>query len=74
MAAGLAEPDASLAELAPKHVVARQKARAACSVANLRIESLPPSATREALLERGRAAESDYKTIESPVQSPSHPQ
>jgi hypothetical protein len=70
MAAGLAEPDASLAELAPKHVVLRQMARAACGVANLRIESLPPSANREALLERVRTAEADYKTIESLVPSP----
>jgi hypothetical protein len=64
VAIALAEPDASLAELAPKHMVLRREARAACGVANLRIESLAPSPDREALLERVRAAELDYKTIE----------
>jgi hypothetical protein len=70
-AARLAEPDANFAENASRHVVARQRARAACGVANLRTESLPPSASREALLERVREAESDYKSIGSTALSPS---
>jgi hypothetical protein len=66
IAMSLSEADASLADLAPKHVVARREARAACNVAKLRMAALPPSA---GWYERLRAAESDYKTIEPVVPS-----
>jgi hypothetical protein len=65
LTASLGEPDASLTDLAPKHVVARREARAACGVAALRAQLLVPSASRDTLLERLRTAESDYTSIEA---------
>ncbi len=41
LAAAVASPDASLALLAPRHVIARQLARAACDVALLRVALVP---------------------------------
>jgi hypothetical protein len=70
LAASLGEPDANLRELAPRHVVARRLAHAACGVAYLRIESLPPSTTRAQNLDRVRAAEADWKALDAPA--PSH--
>jgi hypothetical protein len=63
LAASLSEPDANLGELAPRHLIARRLAHAACGVAYLRIESLPPSPMRDRDLDRVRAAEDDWKAL-----------
>jgi len=70
LAASLAEADANLGDLAPRHVVARRLAHAACGVAYLRIESLPPSTARDGDLERVRAADADWKVLGPPRPSP----
>ena len=66
LTASLAEPDASLADIAPKDIVARRLAHAACAVAHLRLEALPPSPTRDASLERVRTAEAGWKALMAP--------
>ncbi len=66
LAASLGEPDASLGDLAPRHVVARRLAHAACGVAYLRIESLRPSPIRDRDLDRVRAAETDWRDLGAP--------
>ena len=43
LAASIAAPDAALGELAPRHVAARQLARAYCAMARVRLELLPPA-------------------------------
>jgi hypothetical protein len=63
LAASLGEPDANLGELAPRHLVARRLAHAACGVAYLRVESLPSSPMRDGDLERVRASEADWKAL-----------
>ena len=73
LAASLSEADASIADLGPKHVVARRQAHAACDVATLRIASLSPSPAREALAVRVRAAEGDWKSIGPPGPSSAVP-
>ena len=50
LATQIAAPDAALGDLAPRHVNARQNARAACSGARLRADALPPSDARAALI------------------------
>ena len=59
----LAEPDGGIGDLGPRHVDARRKARAACAVASLRAELLPPSETREGLLGSLRAAGSEWRAL-----------
>ena len=49
LAEQIAVPDAALVVLAPRHVNARQIARAACTVARLRAESLPQAAAKTLL-------------------------
>jgi hypothetical protein len=61
LAVAVATPDASLGRVAPKQVVARHLARAACSVALLRVSALPASATRDAFMTTLREAEADWK-------------
>ncbi len=70
LTAGLGEPDASLADLAPRDIVARRVAHASCAVAYLRVETLPPSPTRDAALERVRTAEAGWKSLTA---APGHP-
>jgi hypothetical protein len=66
LTASLAEPDASLADIAPKDIVARRLAHASCAVAHLRIETLPPSPSRDASLEQVRTAEAGWKALAPP--------
>jgi hypothetical protein len=47
LAMAVAGPDASLAQVAPRHVMARHIARASCDVAQLRVGVLPPSPVRD---------------------------
>jgi hypothetical protein len=63
IATSLAQPGANVGELGSKHVIARRLAHAACNVAHLRIESLPPSPARDDLLGRVQTAEADWKFI-----------
>jgi hypothetical protein len=63
LAAAVGAPDAALAQLAPRHVVARHLARAACSVASLRAGLLEPSAARDGFLTALRDAEADWKSF-----------
>jgi hypothetical protein len=60
----------NLGDLAPKHVVARRLARAACGVARLRVNALAPSANRDGLLARTRDAETSWRTLGEPAQGP----
>jgi hypothetical protein len=71
LAATLGAADANVGELAPRHIVARRLAHAACGVAYLRIESLPTSPTRDGDLDRVRAAYADWKALGAPPPSPS---
>jgi hypothetical protein len=73
LAASLYDADAALGEIAPRQIVARRLARAACGVAYLRIESLPASPARDGDLERVRSADADWKSIEAPPPSPASP-
>jgi hypothetical protein len=66
LAANLGEADAALGDLAPRHLIARRLAHAACSVAYLRIESLPASPARDGYLERVRVADADWKVLSPP--------
>ena len=50
LAGRIAAPDAALSDLAPRHVAARQGARATCAVARLRADALPAGGGRRALL------------------------
>jgi hypothetical protein len=58
----------NLGDLAPKHVVARRLARAACGVARLRVNALVPSANRDGLLARTRDAENSWRALGEPAQ------
>jgi hypothetical protein len=59
----IALPDANLGDLAGKHVSARRIARANCRGATLRIEALPPSATRDSDLTAVRAADATWRAL-----------
>jgi hypothetical protein len=63
LASRLSEADAAVAELGPKHVIARRQAHAACAVAHLRIAALAPSPAKKALVDRVLLAEADWKSI-----------
>jgi hypothetical protein len=66
LTASLAEADADLAAVAPRDIVARRVAHAACAVAHLRIETLAPSPARDASLARVRTAEAGWKALSPP--------
>ena len=67
LARAIAAPDASLADLAPRHVLARRAARAACAVARLRAETLPDDApaasARSGLLHSAEVADATWRTV-----------
>jgi hypothetical protein len=65
LAAIMARPGANLSELAPKHVIARRRAHAACGVAQVRVEGVPPSGARDALAASLRGAESAWRAYQS---------
>jgi hypothetical protein len=56
-------PDASLGELAGKHVRARQVARAACAVARLRVSAMPDSPQKEAWTKATDAADARWREV-----------
>ncbi len=62
LAMAVASPDASLAQIAPKHVNARHLARAACLVASLRAGTLEPSPARDALYASIKEADAEWKS------------
>jgi hypothetical protein len=57
----IANPDANLAVNAPKQVIARHQARAACGVAMLRAYALDSAAGRDAMVMAAREADSEWK-------------
>jgi hypothetical protein len=61
LAVAVASPDASLAQVAPRHVIARHVARAACDVALLRVDTLPPSAVRDGFRAELKEADADWR-------------
>jgi hypothetical protein len=61
LAMAIAGPDASLAQIAPRHVMARHIARASCDVALLRVGLLPPSAVRDGFTAELKEAEGDWR-------------
>jgi hypothetical protein len=63
LAVSVASPDAALAQVAPRHVVARHLARAACGVAAVRVGLLPPSPAREGFAAALKEAEVDWKSF-----------
>lgn len=65
LAFAVASPDASLTQVAPRHVIARHLARAACDVAWLRVGQLPPSPARDDFSATLKQAEIDWKTFRS---------
>jgi hypothetical protein len=56
-------PDAALAQMAPKHVVARRLARAACDVGLLRVALIPPSAAQANLSATMKDADSTWRAF-----------
>jgi hypothetical protein len=56
-------PEAPLAELAPRHVIARRAARAVCAVARLRAEALSVPAERDELTRRAQEADGIWRTL-----------
>jgi hypothetical protein len=62
LAAAVAGPDASLAQVAPRHVIARHIARAACDVALLRVGVLPASPARDGFYTELKEAEGDWRS------------
>ena len=67
LATAVAGPDASLSLVAPKHVVARHLARAACDVAMLRVALLPPSKARDDFAATLNTAASNWKAARPAV-------
>jgi hypothetical protein len=65
LASAVAGPDASLAQVAPRHVIARHVARAACDVALLRVELLPPSSVRDGFRAELKEADADWRAARS---------
>jgi hypothetical protein len=63
LAQAVANPDASLAVSAPRHVIARHLARAACGVALLRVGLLPPSPARDEFYTSLKEAEANWKSM-----------
>lgn len=63
LARALAAPDAAVGVLGPLHVERRQDARAACAVASLMAETLPPSETQGVLLRRVAEAQQVWRGI-----------
>jgi hypothetical protein len=57
----ISSPDASLATAAPRHIVARHIARAACGVAGVDAASLAASPSRDAMMAALHEAETDWK-------------
>jgi hypothetical protein len=71
--ASLGAPDANLAEGASRDVVARRAAHAACAVAHLRVETMPPSPARDSALERVRTAVAGWESLSPPPDHASRP-
>jgi hypothetical protein len=63
LATAVGRPDAALAQSAPQHVIARRIARVSCDVASLRINLLPPSPARDAMITSLRQSEIDWRSI-----------
>jgi len=63
LARAVAAPDASLSDVAPRHVVARRIARAACGVGLVRVGQLPTSPVRDALYAMLAQADKDWKGL-----------
>ena len=61
LAAAVARPDAALAQIAPRHVIARHMARAACDVAALRVALVPRSPARAGLVAMLKEADSGWR-------------
>jgi len=61
LATAVASPDASLAQVAPRHVIARHVARAACDVAQLRVALLPASSARDAFTTALKEADGEWR-------------
>lgn len=63
LGAHIAQPDANLADLAPKHVEARRKARAACALARAAALHEAGRGGDKALLSRAEAADAEWRII-----------
>jgi hypothetical protein len=63
LAAAIAAPDASLATLAPQHVVARRLARAACAVSRVRTSALADSPGAAGLANAAVAADAVWREL-----------
>ena len=62
LAEEIAAPDASLGDLAPRHINARKVARAACAVALLRAQVLPGGPSRDDAMQIARAADAEWRS------------
>jgi hypothetical protein len=63
LAESLAQPNADVGEIGPKHVVVRRQARAACGVGALRVAALPASRLRDELTRKLRTADAQWKSL-----------
>jgi len=63
LATSLGKPNADVGELGPKHIVARRQARAACTVAALRVAALPPTRLRDDLEAKVKRAEAQWRSL-----------
>jgi hypothetical protein len=63
LATAIGSPDASLAQVAPRHVIARRVARAACAIAALRVNLLAPSPARDTMMTNLRQAEMEWRSV-----------
>ncbi len=61
LAVALGKAGAPVGELAPKHIVARQGARAACGVAHVRIEGMPAGKAKDEWTARTAAADAKWQ-------------
>ena len=61
LAMAVAGPDASLAQVAPRHVMARHIARASCDVALLQVGLLPPGPARDGFAAQLKESETDWR-------------
>jgi hypothetical protein len=63
LAALISSPDASLTQVAPRHVMARRVARAACAIAALRVNLAPPSPARDVMFASLRQGEMEWRSV-----------
>ena len=63
LATQIARPDAALSDLAPRHILARQLARAACAVARLRAFLAPAGANRDVWMQSVDTADARWRSL-----------